>query len=332
MTDEGQWKQVPDEGFWNARLGTQTNRIRSRFDAMPSSESGWTRAEASYTRGDTLELRVIGYNRGGVLVDLGDVRGFVPASQLTTLPRALSEDIRMQALAQYVGISLRLKVIEFDRARNRLVLSERIANPPPSRADQLLATIKPHDVRQGVVRNVTDFGAFVDLGGIEGLIHVSEISWQYVAHPRDVLSPGQTVDVYVMEINREQKRIACSLKQLKPNPWDQIAAQVRPGDWIDGVVTGIVAFGVFVRVAEGVEGLLHISELGEGNFLHPHNVVQEGQTVHVRVMDIEPTQQRLHLSLRQSNSRGNGHEPPPNNNLPPPLDPGYWQSLAESGE
>jgi small subunit ribosomal protein S1 len=276
-----------------------------------------------------------------LLVDLGDVRGFVPASQLAVFPRQMPEDQRMEELARCVGNTLRLKVIEFDRARNRLILSERVANPPVSHADQTLASIQPQQTRAGVVRNVTDFGAFIDLGGVEGLIHVSELSWQYVKHPREVLSPGQQIQVYIMEVNREQKRIACSLKRLTSNPWSTVAGTLHPGDLVEGVITSVVPFGAFVRVANSVEGLVHVSELAEGNFLHPRDVVQEGQSVQVRVIDVDPEQQRLRLSLRL-NTRANGAQPKQEyesnqgawtsgSNMPPPPDPGYWESLAESG-
>ncbi len=344
MTEAKPWEEPPDDGYWHNVLGATAENVPASdtvkpSEAAPPTASGWTRAERSYTQGETLELRVIGHNRGGLLVDLGDVRGFVPASQLSAFPRQASEEERMQALARYTDTTLLLKVIEFDRARNRLILSERVANPSPSRGEQLLATIQPSETRHGVVRNVTNFGAFIDLGGVEGLVHVSELSWQYVSHPRDVLSPGQAIDVYVMEVDREQRRIACSLKRLKPNPWEAITSKLKPGDWVSGVVTSVVAFGAFVRVADGVEGLLHISELSGRDFSHPRDLLQEGQTVQVRVMEIEPSQQRMKLSLRQVNDRGNGSDPvrseraetrkviPP----PPSTDDAYWESLIETG-
>jgi len=350
MLDVKPWEEGPDEGYWRTLLGESTLASKDENpsgDAAPPTEpptpSGWQIAETSYAQGATLELRVVGHNRGGLLVDLGDVRGFVPASQLVSFPRQAQEETRMQELARYVGTALRLKVIEFDRAHNRLILSERVANPPISRAEQLLATIEPQQTRRGVVRNVTNFGAFVDLGGVEGLIHVSELSWQYVAHPSEVLTPGQTVDVYVMDVDREQKRIACSLKRLKPNPWAQVAEKLHPGDWVNGVVTSVVGFGAFVRVADGVEGLVHVSEL-EGNFVHPREVVQEGQSVQVRVMEIDPNQQRMKLSMRRADAKGNGADSSAANNearktnvssrkIPPapPIDPGYWESLVKTG-
>ncbi len=333
MSEVKPWEEPPDEGYWQAMFSKGDVPVESK--AAPASSAGWALAEKSYADGSILELRVVGYNRGGLLVDLGDTRGFVPSSQLAALPRHLTEEQRMQELARCVGSTLRLKVIEFDRSRNRLILSERVVNPPVSPADQLLASIEPQQTRPGVVRNVTDFGAFVDLGGVEGLVHVSELSWQYVKHPRDVLSPGQQVQVYILEVNREQKRIACSIKRLTSNPWAVAAEKLRPGNTVEGVITSVVPFGAFVRVADGVEGLVHISEFGGTHAGHPHDAVKEGQAVQVRVIDIDPDQQRLRLSLRLNGSTANAADkaqrvqrsmPPP-----PPMDPGYWDSLVQSG-
>ncbi len=346
MVDVKPWEELPDDGYWRALLGDSTEKPVSSTPIQPSTPppesdeksptAGWVLAEKSYTLGDTLELRVVGYNRGGLLVDLAGVHGFVPASQLAAFPRKAQEDERMQELARYVNKLLRVKVIELDRTRNRLILSERVANPIVPRADQVIATIQPQQTRKGVIRNITDFGAFVDLGGVEGLIHISEFSWQRVEHPRDMLSPGQEVQVYIMDVNREQKRIACSLKRLVPNPWAEIAEKLKPGDWIEGVVTNVVSFGAFVRIAEGVEGLVHISEMAEGSFLHPHDVVQEGQTVHARVVNVDPRRQRIGLSLRDGRSPRSDYAPTASESPdqpPPPLPPdaAYWESLAQSG-
>lgn len=333
MVEANPWEQSPDESYWNALLGTpeiappQDTNVPQHPPANPP-VNGWELAEKSYSLGDILQLRVVGCNRGGLLVDLGGLHGFVPASQLVSFPRNLTEEARAEELARYVNTTVRAKVIEFDRARNRLILSERIVNPPVSRADQLLAAIQPEQTREGTVRNITDFGAFIDLGGIEGLIHVSELSWEYVRHPSDVLTPGQQVQVYVLDVNREQRRIACSIKRLKPNPWQELAATLHPGDWIEGTITSIVPFGAFIRLPNGVEGLAHASQLAEGNFLHPHDVVSEGQHVRARVMEIDILHKRLRLSLRATDSStdadGNGESI-----IPPPPDPGYWASLAD---
>ncbi len=296
--------------------------------STPTAPSGWEVAHQSYAEGQTLDLNVVGYNRGGLLVDLGDIRGFVPASQLVAFPRRISEEERMNELAQYVGKSLRLKVIELDRAHSRLILSERIAKMPVSRSEQLLSSIQPGQCLTGTIRNVTDFGAFVDLGGIEGLIHVSEMSWQRVGHPRDVCVPGAQVKVYVIDINREQRRIGLSLKRLAPDPWALAAQHYKPGDIVAAVITNVVSFGAFARLPEGIEGLIHTSELAEGNFLHPHDVVHEGDTVRVRVLNVDPTRQRIGLTLRLTDTP----RPPASAQLagPPEVDDSYWNSLASS--
>lgn len=294
-------------------------------DTLPV--SGWDAAHISYTQGTTLERPVVGYNRGGLLIDLWDVRGFVPASQLVSFPRRLSEEERMTELAHYVGKTLRLKVIEHDRLHNRLILSERVAKLPISRSEQLLSSIQPGQTLRGTIRNVTDFGAFVDLGGVEGLIHVSEMSWQRVGHPRDVCIPGAEVQVYVIDVNRDQRRIGLSLKRLAPDPWVLAAQRYKPGDIVETLITNVVSFGAFARLPEGIEGLIHTSELAEGNFLHPRDVVQEGQTVRARIMNLDPNRQRIGLTLRldeaprvhASTLAG-----------PPEIDDGYWNSFAQS--
>ena len=164
----------------------------------------------------------------------------------------------------------------------------------------ILNSLHPGDVRQGVVTNLTSFGAFVDLGGVEGLIHISELSWDRVRDPGDVLRPGQSVDVSVLGVNPDEGRVALSLKRLRPNPWREVDSRYQVGQLLDGTVTNVVSFGAFVRIEEGVEGLVHISELAEGSFFHPRNVVREGDVVRVRVLNVDPAKQRLGLSLRQA--------------------------------
>jgi small subunit ribosomal protein S1 len=170
--------------------------------------------------------------------------------------------------------------------------------------DAILNSLSPGDLCQGKVTNLTSFGAFVDLGGVEGLIHVSELSWDRVRHPGDVLQPGEAVEVLVLGVNPEEGRIALSLKQLRPNPWVDVESRYYPGQVVEGEVTNVVSFGAFVRLEEGLEGLIHISELAEGSFLHPRNVVHEGDSVRVRVLNIDERNQRLGLSLRQASEAG----------------------------
>lgn len=168
----------------------------------------------------------------------------------------------------------------------------------------MLKGLRPGDVCPGVVTNLTSFGAFVDLGGIEGLIHISELSWDRVRDPGDVLQPGQEVEVYVLGVNPDERRIALSLKRMRPNPWLEVETRYQVGQVLEGAVTNVVSFGAFVRIEEGVEGLIHISELAEGSFLHPRNVVHEGDIVRVRVLNIDSAKQRLGLSLRQVHDAG----------------------------
>jgi len=252
--------------------------------------------------GDILELEVTGYNRGGLLVTLGGLRGFVPASQLLKPPRQADEEGRMAELASRVGEVLSLKIIELDRDRNRLILSERAANTEETQAEKLLAEICEGDIRRGRVTNLCSFGAFVDLGGIEGLIHISELSWGRVAHPSDVLKSGEEVEVYVLNVDRERRRIGLSLRRLKPDPWSTVEERYHVGQIVQGVITNVVSFGAFARLEEGLEGLIHISELAEGNFLHPRNVVKEGDVVTARIIHIDGKKHRLGLSLRQVNN------------------------------
>ena len=201
-------------------------------------------------------------------------------------------------MAQSVGEKLSLKIIELDRSRNRLVFSEREALVG-SRGEELLNSIKPGDVLKGKVTNVRPFGAFVDLGGIEGLVHISEISWSRIEHPGQVLKPGQEVDVYVLDVNKDERKVALSIKRLQPDPWEGLASRYKVGQILKGVVTNVVDFGAFVEVEEGLEGLVHISELAEGNFIHPRNVVNEGDEVTVQVIEVDEEGRRLGLSMRR---------------------------------
>ena len=269
-------------------------------------ENDWQLVHRCFMDDEVVELPVTGYNRGGLLVQWNRLQGFVPASQLVGTSFNSDEDARREALASRVGDTLALRVIEIDREQNRLILSERAAVAEEQRADALLSDLCEGDVRRGCVTNLCDFGAFVDLGGIEGLIHISELSWGRVGHPSDVLRTGQEVDVYVLNVDRSQRRIGLSLKRLLPDPWSSVEERYRVGQLVQGVITNVVSFGAFARVEEGLEGLIHISELAEGNFLHPRNVVQEGDVVTVRIVNIDSARHRLGLSLRQAWSRPEG--------------------------
>lgn len=269
----------------------------------PGAEDGWKVAQHALDQGEVFCLRVAGVNRGGLLVDWNGVQGFVPASHLKEMPRRQSPNERVEELTRYIGESITVRLIEVDPRQNRLVFSERatLAHLSPA---MILDSLRPGSVCRGIVTNLTSFGAFVDLGGIEGLIHISEISWDRVHNAGDILQPGQQVEVYVLGVNPDEGRIALSLKRMRPNPWMGIGSRYQVGQFLEGMVTNVVSFGAFVRLEEGVEGLIHISELAEGSFLHPRNVVREGDVVRVRVLNIDPANQRLGLSLRQMRDAG----------------------------
>ncbi|HOG45156.1 MAG TPA: S1 RNA-binding domain-containing protein, partial [Anaerolineae bacterium] len=271
-------------------------------------ETDWRRAEELYAAEEIFEAQVAGHNKGGLIVRIGRVRGFVPSSQLVSVRRRRSEegeeeDPEESEQAKLVGKMLRFKIIELDRRRNRLILSERAAAREWRREqkEKLLSELQENEVRTGIVSSLCDFGAFVDLGGADGLIHLSELSWGRVAHPREVLSVGDEVQVYVLHIDRERRRIALSLKRLQPEPWSQIDERYEIGQLVQGTITKITNFGAFARLDGDVEGLIHISELSDQRIGHPREVVQEGQTLDLRVIRIDSARKRIGLSLRRVN-------------------------------
>jgi small subunit ribosomal protein S1 len=202
-------------------------------------------------------------------------------------------------LQQWVHKILQLKIIEVNGYSKRLILSERAAQVKAEHREALLGRIKQGEIRQGRITNLTKFGAFVDLGGLEGLIHLSELSWSRVIHPSEVVKPGQVITVKVLDIDQHQERVALSRKRLKPDPWQTVAERYYPGQIIEGVVSNIVSFGVFVLIEEELEGLIHLSELAEGTFLHPRDVVTDGDKVRVRIIEVDGPSKRLALSLRK---------------------------------
>jgi small subunit ribosomal protein S1 len=270
-----------------------------------SLEGEWERAVRLLESRERVDLEVIGCNRGGLLVQFGHIQGFVPASQLVELPRELNSQARQAEMTSRVGDRLCLRVIELDRSRNRLIFSERAAAYEPE-AKTILASLKEGALCSGHVSSLCGFGAFVDLGGVEGLIHISELSWGRVNHPADVLKPGDQVEVYVLGIEADQQRVALSLKRLKPDPWTLVDQRYVVGQIIEAEITNVVSFGAFARVDEGLEGLIHISELAVGNFLHPRNVVKEGEWVRVCILNIDSANHRLGLSLRQVHNHTGG--------------------------
>ena len=268
-------------------------------------EHDWQQAEDYLESGEIYKGRIIGYNKGGLLVPMGHLRGFVPASQVSVLRRMdATGSTPEQRWGEMVEEPISVRVIEVDRERRRLILSERAAlkETRETLKERLLDDLAEGDVRTGRVTSLADFGAFVNIEGADGLVHLSEISWEHVDHPKDVLKVGQEVDVKVISVDHERKRIGLSIRQLQPDPWTRRIENLREGQLIEGTITHLTKFGAFAKLDEDLEGLIHISELSEQRVGHPKEVVKEGDTLTLRVIKIEPERHRIGLSLRKVDS------------------------------
>ncbi|MCA9916778.1 MAG: S1 RNA-binding domain-containing protein [Anaerolineales bacterium] len=261
----------------------------------------WIDAEALMESGDIMEGEVIGYNKGGAIIPFGRLRGFVPASHLSELTRGLNDRQRQQKLAKLRGEKIPVKVIEVDRRRRRLVFSQRDAQKEweDKRKKELLQDLKEGDVLTGRVSGLRDFGIFVDLGGADGLVHISELAWYRIAHPREVVKVGDEIEVYVLNINPDTKRISLSRKHLLENPWSSVDKRYKENQLVEGTITRIVDYGAFAEIEPGVEGLLHVSQLSRSQVENAGEVVNEGETHLLRIVSIDPERQRIGLSLRQ---------------------------------
>jgi small subunit ribosomal protein S1 len=270
-----------------------------------NTERQWRIAEEQYKNNELLKAKVIDYNKGGLIVDVAGIRGFVPISQILNLKReevaAGGENQETAAKLQSMkDKELQLKIIEINRARNRLILSERLAVQEwrQRRREELLDELKPGEVRKGVVSNLANFGAFVDLGGADGLVHISQLAWSRVNHPSEVLHVGQEVEVQVLSVDKEKKKIALSIKRAEVDPWTTVEQRYTPGQIVTGTVTKIAPFGAFARIEDGIEGLIHLSELTPGT--DPKSVLHEGAQLQLRILRIDAERRRLGLSLRQA--------------------------------
>ena len=263
-------------------------------------EKDWLVAQQAMESNEMIEVEVVGHNAGGVEVAYGKLRGFVPASHLSMLPREMSAEDRKAKMAAMVGTTIPVKVVEVDRKRRRLIMSERAARRRWQREHrkQLLDDIQVGEVRTGIVRSLSDFGAFIDLGGADGLIHISELAWFPVGHPSEVLKIGQEVEVKVLRIDKSRERVGLSLKRVQPDPWSNIENLYKVNALVEAVVTRVTEFGAFVRLRSGVEGLLHVSEMADIRPDHPQSLVNPGDLLLLRVLRIEPDRRRIGLSLR----------------------------------
>jgi small subunit ribosomal protein S1 len=262
------------------------SKKRARF------EKAWRRIEIAADSGEPVEGSVIEVVKGGLILDLG-VRGFLPAS--------LVDIRRVHNLDEFMGQTLECKVIELNRSRNNVVLSRRAVLEEERKEvrEQILGRLEPGQVVEGKISNIVDFGAFVDLDGIDGLIHISELSWSHVNHPSEVVAIGDTVRIKVLDIDRDRQRISLGLKQTQEDPWQRVISTHRPGDVLEGTVTKVVAFGAFVEILPGVEGLVHISELADHHVENPSEVVEPGAKLNVKILEIDEDRRRLSLSIKR---------------------------------
>lgn len=265
--------------------------------AKAAEELDWNKAEELLASQDVYKSKVIGQNKGGLLVKLGQLRGFVPNSQIS---RRRGHDNQKGKSANN---AIQTKVIEVDRKRGRLILSERAAEKEARQAKraEILNNLSEGDILKGRVINLADFGAFIDVGGVEGLVHLSELSWKRVNAPADILEVGQEVEVYVLNIDQERERLALSLKRLEPDPWTIIDEYYQVGQLLEASITKLTKYGAFARLDDdyALEGLIHISELSENHVNHPRDVVQPSQTVTVRIIRVDKDQRQLGLSIKQ---------------------------------
>jgi small subunit ribosomal protein S1 len=268
-------------------------------------EQSWQIVESMLSSKETVHSSVIGYNKGGLIVPIGGLRGFVPASQISLTRRAgMTGDTPEQRWSRMIGQEIDVMVIEVDRERRRLILSERQASTETRESvkERVIDELKEGEVRTGRVTSLADFGVFVNINGADGLVHLSEISWDRIQHPSEVLKVGQEVQVKVISIDREKKRIGLSIRQLQADPWDQKAARFQVGQLVEGTITRLTKFGAFARLDDDVEGLIHISEISEKRIDHPREVLKEGDTVTLRIIKIDPANHRIGLSVRRVDS------------------------------
>jgi small subunit ribosomal protein S1 len=260
----------------------------------------WIEAEKLKESGEIWEVKVTGYNQGGVIVPFGKLRGFVPISHLLDIPKRSNPSQIRERLGNYIGRTLPLRVIEVDRRRRRLVCSYRRAYPEWRERQRraFIDSLTEGEVRNGTVRELRDFGAFINLGGGDGLIHISELAWHRVAHPKEVLRVGQNVQVYVLKVNHKRKRVALSLKRLIPHPWSSIEERYHENQLIDGKVTRITSFGAFIELEPGIEGLLHIRHLPRAAEQDPNKVISVGEIHLLRILNIDADRRRIRLSMR----------------------------------
>lgn len=306
VTDEGWWESVlAEERLHAPSRPPQPAAVKPRpaaqekvetLQAVAPIQTNWDEIKELYSADRIITMKVTGHNRGGLLVETDSLSGFVPFSHLIELAGKDDED-RDVCLESYEGKSLNLKVIECVPEDGRVVLSERAALAEPGKRSKLFHSLVNGAHIRGTVTNITDFGVFVDLGGVEGLIHISELSWGRVTHPNQIVSLGQEIEVQVLDVSVERCRVALSLKRMISNPWERATTEFPVNTVLPAVVTSVLSYGAFARIDAGVEGLIHASEMPLEANQSPREILKDGQQVQVRVLHLDPPHQRMGLSM-----------------------------------
>lgn len=310
-----EYELIPSDELANLQLGQEIpvfvinpedqngNLILSYMRARE--EEGWTEVESLLASKQATHSSIIGYNKGGLIVPVGGLRGFVPASQISMTRRSSATgDTPEQRWGKMIGEEIDVCVIEVDRERRRLILSERAASTETRESvrERVLEELKSGEVYKGRITSIAEFGIFVNVNGADGLVHMSEISWDRVPHPGELYKVGQEIKVKVINIDHEKKRIGLSIRQLQSDPWDEKAAQFQVGQLVEGTITRLTKFGAFARLVDDIEGLIHISEISERRIEHPKEVIKEGDVCTLRIIKVDPTVHRIGLSLRRVDS------------------------------
>ncbi|HLF73029.1 MAG TPA: S1 RNA-binding domain-containing protein [Anaerolineales bacterium] len=309
ITDEGWWESILAEEKRYSPLGPRPKQAAQKASApVPKDQEpgqpaaavnpDWAHAKDLFRDDHILSVKVTGHNRGGLLVEGDGLSGFVPFSHLVGLAGKSDVTDRDVSLETYTGRELKVKVIECAPEEARVVFSERAALSEPGKRSELFHTLEPGARVRGTVTNITDFGVFVDLGGVEGLIHISELSWGRVTHPNQIVGLGHEIDVQVLDLSVERCRVALSLKRLTQNPWERASRDFAEGTVLPAEVTAVVSYGAFARLEAGVEGLIHATEMSLEAGQTPRDLLKEGQQVQVRVLHVDPAHQRMGLSLK----------------------------------
>jgi len=303
--DDGWWESVlADEQKYtipqHAKSVLQAPVEQAQVAGVSEADSDpvdWDSVKQFYKNDRIIEMKVTGHNRGGLLVEGDGLSGFVPLSHLIELAGREKEDDRNHNLEEYVGRELKVKVIECVPEDERIIFSERAALSEPGKRVELFHTLSSGMQVTGTVTNITDFGVFIDLGGVEGLIHISELSWGRVAHPGNLVQLGQDIEVQVLDISAERCRVALSRKRLLPNPWENAATEFPQGTVVPATITNVLSYGAFASLDVGVEGLIHATEMPLGEGQSPRDILTAGQRLQLRVLHVDPTHQRLGFSM-----------------------------------